>query len=136
MFSAGLTIRQIRGFRGQQGITLTFKALGAPGPIGRWCEEVIMFTAPDPGGQFCLSTNGSEVPTILYVRTACEEPGTQLACDSGSLETPAAEVEITAQARQTYFIFVDTPTGAPGGSWALSVSSGACGGIVIGGPRD
>ena len=94
-----------------------------PDPSG---EEVIYrFEAPADGA-YCVSSAGSAYDTVVYVRGACEDLGSELACndDSDGLQ---GEVDVQLTAGEDYFLFLDGYNGASFGAYQLLVYQGACG---------
>lgn len=107
---------------------------GSCGGVGP--EEVSVFV-PEESGVYCVKTEGSEIETALYIRAGiCETTDTELACATSRkigpntrpfqrVEAGTAEIEITLEAADTYFIFVDALENR-GGSWVLKISQGGC----------
>jgi len=87
-------------------------------------ETVYSFTAT-AAGTLCARTFGSSYDTVLYVRTACTEQNSEVACNDDATFSQQSQLAFTAVAGQQYFFFVDGFTGASG-SYALTLSAGAC----------
>ncbi len=87
-------------------------------------ETVYSFTAT-AAGTLCARTFGSSYDTVLYVRTACTDAASEVACNDDATFSQQSQLAFTAVAGQQYFFFVDGFTGASG-SYALTLSAGAC----------
>lgn len=85
-------------------------------------DAVHVFT-PASGGIFCMDTVGSDFDTVLYARTACQVPGTQVTCNDDTFGLQS-QIELVLSAGETVFIYVDGFSGS--GSYALNVSEGSC----------
>ena len=101
---------------------------------GAGAEQVVVFNPPADGA-YCLSTQGSQFSTALYVREAvCSDASAEIACGTsrsvrpGMSTTSFATVDIDVQSELTYYIFVDGLSAGSSGPWALSLSSGTCDG--------
>lgn len=81
-----------------------------------------MFTAAEDG-PICVSTAGSDVDAVLYVRAADCDGGADLVCDDGA--GGPARVVFEAEAGVDYFVVLDAAAGA-GGPFALELSAGPC----------
>ncbi|MEZ4463021.1 MAG: dickkopf-related protein [bacterium] len=102
--------------------------VGAPagdrGSCGGAGEEIAhSFVAPE-AGTFCARTDGSDYDTVVYVRTDCGDPATELGCNDDAGGTLQSAVEFQAEAGATYHVFVDGFAGA--GAYALAVTAGPC----------
>ena len=73
---------------------------GGDGP-----ESLFSYT-PSEDGEFCINTAGSEGDTVLYVRTDCANPDSELACNDDS-EDFTAMLSIELSAMTNYYIYVD-----------------------------
>ncbi len=89
---------------------------------GDGAEGVFVFTAAEDG-PVCVSTAGSDVDAVLYVRAADCEGGADLACDDGA--GGPARVVFEAEAGVDYFVVLDAAEGA-GGPFALELTAGSC----------
>ncbi len=88
-------------------------------------EEVWSFT-PDADGTFCVDTQGSDYDTALYVRTDCADEDSQVVCnDDVGGGNFTSNVEISATANTTYFLFVDGYSNEVG-PYNLNITAGAC----------
>jgi hypothetical protein len=101
---------------------------------GAGAEQVVVFN-PRSDGAYCLSTQGSQFPTALYVRKAlCTDESAEIACGRSEAvirdmsTTSFATIDINVQSGVTYYIFVDGLSVGSSGSWALSLSTGTCDG--------
>lgn len=85
-------------------------------------ESVLSLTLPR-GGPVCLDTFGSGYDTTLYVRTACGDAETELACndDTGGVQS---QIGFAAEADTPYFVFMDGFAGE--GDFVLNVTPGEC----------
>jgi len=86
---------------------------------GNGAEVVRSFVAPQ-GGCWRVSTAGSTFDTVLYVRSACDAPDSELACNDDA-EGLQSEVELEAQEGSTYYVFVDGYNAGAQGAYTLSV---------------
>ena len=77
------------------------------------------------GGPVCLTTEGSDFDTVLYVRTDCADAATEVACNDDNGMGLRSTVELDAEAGVTYFVFVDGYSLGQG-EYILTVSEGAC----------
>ncbi len=77
------------------------------------------------GGQVCLTTEGSDFDTVLYVRTDCADADTEVGCNDDNAMGLRSTVELDAEVGVTYFVFVDG-YGIGQGDYILTVSEGAC----------
>jgi len=77
------------------------------------------------GGLVCITTEGSDFDTILYVRTECEDSNSEAGCDDDNGEGLTSSVELDAELGVVYFLFVDGYDEAAG-DYILTVSEGAC----------
>ncbi|MCA9537823.1 MAG: hypothetical protein KC620_02980, partial [Myxococcales bacterium] len=93
--------------------------------VGGGPEVVYSFVSP-ADGQVCLSTAGSAFDTVLYVRSACIDPVTELACNDDAREDLTSGLTLDVAAGAEYYIFVDGYDEAEFGAFSLSVAPGAC----------
>jgi len=71
-------------------------------------DTVLSFTAPTAGAYLC-SLEGTEFDTVLYVRSDCSDPETELECnDDNGGEGLWSKLAVNLDANQTIFVFVDT----------------------------
>jgi uncharacterized repeat protein (TIGR03806 family) len=76
-------------------------------------------------GTYCASTVGSSYDTVLHVRSACNVPSSELACnDDRSGGGLTSEVTFTTDGATPVWIFVDGYDG--NGAYRLAVSPGGC----------
>ncbi len=72
-------------------------------------EAVYRFVAPDDG-EYTFSTEGSDVDTVLYVRSDCDDAATELACQD-DVDTANrryfSRVAVRLRAGQAVFVVVD-----------------------------
>ncbi len=71
----------------------------------------------------CVSLAGSGYDTYLYARTACNVPGTEVACNDDAVGLQS-EIEFMAVSGTSYWLFVDGYNGS--GSYTMTVSPGGC----------
>lgn len=91
---------------------------GAGGP-----SDVIVFTAPATGTyRFETSNLQPGVDTVLAVRSYCQLPGYELACNDNAAGTPESRVFLAMEMDETVFIVVDSVDGASLGTYLLTVS--------------
>ena len=71
-------------------------------------QHIYTFTAPDDGS-YAVQVTGDTFAqlgfAVVYVRTGCADPDTELACDAR--REPNAAVTLNLPAQQTVYIFVD-----------------------------
>ncbi|MCA9524775.1 MAG: hypothetical protein KC549_00580, partial [Myxococcales bacterium] len=90
--------------------------------------EAIYAFAVDQATPICLTTAGSDFDTVLYVRTDCGDPASEVACNDDAVGL-TSQVDVLAEPDQVYFVFVDGFTGAVStnrGDYVLNVSVGPC----------
>ena len=75
---------QVQGMT--EGESVTAGTCGGAGP-----EKVAEFTAPQ-AGRWIFDTEGSALNTVLYVRSVCNEPASELACNDDDQGEPHSEV--------------------------------------------
>ena len=95
-------------------------------PGGGRCAESVYHYRPQQGGPVCVTTEGSNFDTLLYVRREnCESGQAELAC-SDDVEDGAAysELQIQTQAGADYYIIADSWAGP--GRLQLTISEGGC----------
>ncbi len=83
----------------------------------RGSEAVTEFRAPS-AGTYVMIAGG--IDTVLYVRSDCDDPDSEIACDDDGGEGNSSRLELELRAGQTVFIIIDS-FGAAGGEWTLSV---------------
>ena len=83
-------------------------------------EVVFSYRIAEVVGALEFTTEFPEtaVPTVLYVRAACDDPR-DLGCNRGSEETPGTHVRIERPAVGTYFVVVDTSMADQSGVFRL-----------------
>lgn len=94
--------------------------------------EVVFRYRPAAAGPVCARTAGSDFDTVLYVRAACGDPDSQIACHDDvqvGVDSTSA-LTFDAAADTDYFIFVDgyvsAADGPQSGNFVLDLSAGAC----------
>ena len=94
--------------------------LGSTGP-----ERVYRFTLQAPAG---VVAEARGVDTVLYVRSACEESGTELECndDSSPPGSLGSRVALSVLDPGTYYLFVDSLDPSQLGSYTLTVAFDEC----------
>ena len=93
---------------------------GATGP------EAVHAFVPENDGPHCVDTRGSQIDTVLTVRTGtCTGAADEIACNDDTGFAFDSEVGFDAAAGDTYYIIVDTFAGESGG-YALNIREGAC----------
>jgi alpha-tubulin suppressor-like RCC1 family protein len=85
-------------------------------------EQIHAWTAPT-SGRYVISTEGSQIPTTLYVLTTCQANvgNAELACDVSSGTGGRSRVVLQAEKSRTYFIVVDTSPSNALGPYQLSI---------------
>ncbi len=89
---------------------------------GGGAEEVYTFSIAGDS-PICLSAQGVGVDPVLYVRTDCEEPESEVACNDDYIGLDAA-LSLNAEADVTYYLYVDSYNGS--GEYTLDMSVGEC----------
>lgn len=97
---------------------------------GGGSEQVFEFVAEE-SGRFCATTAGSSMDTLLYVRTVCEEPETELGCSDDDEYTDEIGIFTStfgfeAEEGESVFLFVDGWDDAETGDFQLQVFDGSC----------
>lgn len=87
---------------------------------GRGAEAVWAF-ALNADACLRLSTEGSALDTVLYVRTACEDSASEVVCNDDAVGLQSA-VEVEAVAEQVYWVYVDGFAAGAEGDYSLTVS--------------
>ncbi|MEZ4467504.1 MAG: hypothetical protein R3F43_24435 [bacterium] len=106
------------GFRAEGNAASAATHTGSCGGDG--AEDVWLFEAPTAGAwSFSTADPRSVFDTVLYLRTTCDDPATELSCnddggDNGVLSATGAQLE----AGQRVYIFVDAFMN-PAGNYAL-----------------
>ena len=92
---------------------------------GEGVDEVYAFrvTGDTP---VCLNTVGSDVDTVLYVRTNDCAEGAEVACNDDFGDLLASQVQVDAVVDTTYFVYVDTFDEEEVGPYNLNLSIGPC----------
>ena len=94
-------------------------------------EVAFRFTAAQ-AGPICARTAGSAFDTVLYVRTVCDDPDSEVGCndDVPAVGDTTSAVTVQAAAGVAYYVFVDgydsALTGPGQGAFVLELSEGAC----------
>ena len=92
---------------------------GASGP-----EAVYALTVAE-AGSFCLHTEGSDIDTVLYVRTPdCVGEDGEVACDDDGGPGVTSSIELDATPG-TYYVFVDSFSFSLG-AYTLNARAGTC----------
>ncbi|MEZ4469162.1 MAG: hypothetical protein R3F43_33175, partial [bacterium] len=76
-------------------------------------------------GPVCVSTAGSAIDTLLYVRTTCADERSELACNDDDGDALSSAVTLDAVAGTDYWVIVDGYDGAEG-PYLIHVTPGAC----------
>ncbi len=92
---------------------------------GAGAETVYAWTAPE-SGIVCADTYGSAFDTVLYVRGNCASDSSEIACNDDEQDL-LSQVQFSAQAGQTYYLFVDAYDISESGAFTLNIRAGACG---------
>jgi hypothetical protein len=100
------------------------RSAASPDTIFRWRAAA--------AGPVCVRTAGSDFDTVLYVRTACDDAGSQVACND-DVEIgvdPTSQLSFEAIADTDYYIIVDGydsfANGFSAGNFVLTLAAGAC----------
>jgi Cys-rich repeat protein len=101
-------------------------AIAAGCGLGARGAEAVYAMAFDGSGEVCVSTIGSSYDTVLHVRTACEDPAAEVACNDDEPDSTASALTLQVVADQTYFVVVDAYARDGGGDYVLDVQPGAC----------
>jgi hypothetical protein len=90
--------------------------------LGR--EHVFTWTAPS-SGNYTLTTEGSDLSTVLYVLSTCDESASspELACDFDSAADGRSSLTLGATAGTTYVIVVDSLHNAGLKSYVLNINN-------------
>lgn len=111
-FAGSGTLRAMTGASSVRG------SCGGAGP------EVGFTLSPRADSIVCVDTQGSAIDTVLHVRSDCDDPATEIACNDDALGYQS-QVEFLAHPGVRYAVFVDS-FGAAGGDVTLNVSDGRC----------
>lgn len=87
-------------------------------------ERVYRWTAPATG-DYTITTEGSEMPTTVYVLDTCRADAgesAELGCSAFAGELIPARITLSATGSQTYYIVVDTRAGTTPGGYILSIA--------------
>lgn len=101
----------------QRSLTTACSDAGAP-------ERAFVFT-PDAAGTFCANTRGSEFNTVLYARTTCDVPATELVCNDNAFEE-TSEIAFEAGPEAPVYLVVDGRDHEQSGAFSLTVRGGTC----------
>ena len=115
---------------------LSFEAAGCA-QTGEAAEAVFRFTPPNDG-VYCADTAGTEFDSVVYIRTDCSDPSSEVACND-SPDYPRVtdgRVHFAATAGEPIFIFVDAYSGLltnlpSSGDAVLALTAGRCDGEPI-----
>jgi hypothetical protein len=111
------------GFGQFQGTTNGAGA-GHRGTCGGQGNERIHALRLDASETICITTAGSAIDTVLYVRAnACHNAAGEVACNDDTRGVQS-QVELRGQAGMEYFVFVDGYMAD--GNYVLNVERGAC----------
>ena len=94
--------------------------------------EAVFTTSFDEAGTVCFDLTGSEYDTVLYIRTACDDPDSEVACNDDNRDITGgtqSAISLDAEAGTQYFVFVDGFSGfgaVSDGAYVLNVTPGAC----------
>lgn len=110
---------------------------------GNGPEQVLSFVAPS-AGRWYFSTDrpGTMFDTVLYVQTACGQPGSEIACNDDGGMGFQSQVAVDLAADQQVFVVLDSFGRAGGeatlafGQASLSALDGPCDGITLICPED
>jgi hypothetical protein len=96
--------------------------LGSCGGNGR--EHVFTWTAPT-SATYTISTEGSDLSTVLYVLDTCAASATnaELACDVNTASDGRSSLTLNTTAGTTYIIVVDSPSNAGLASYVLNITN-------------
>ena len=79
-----------------------------------------------PSANVCFDTAGSDIDTLLYARSACDQANTEIACNDDPVPgVLQSQLSLEVRAGETYFLFADGFRGEAG-VFNLSVEVGAC----------
>ena len=100
-------------------------------------EAVFRFTPPNDG-VYCADTAGTEFDSVVYIRTDCSDPSSEVACND-SPDYPRVtdgRVHFAATAGEPIFIFVDAYSGLltnlpSSGDAVLALTAGRCDGEPV-----
>jgi hypothetical protein len=103
---------------------------GAPALLAASCgggaggEVVYTYRVDAPLDDLVFSTDHDETlsPTVLYVRTVCDEPN-DLACNRGSMAVPGASVRLAGVEPGLLYVVVDQGARDGGGPFKLTVEA-------------
>ncbi len=98
---------------------------GQQGSCGGRGPEDAYVASFDNAGTVCITTAGSDYDTLLYVRTGCDDPDSEVACNDDRVGLQA-QVEIEADANTDYYIFVDGFGANSFGDYSLTIVEGEC----------
>jgi len=120
--------REILQFGAYLGDTVEAAAVqGAACGAGARGREAVFGLEFEEDTQVCLTTVTSAIDTVLHVRTDCDDPETEVACNDDHADGDTSSgLTLDAAAAQHYSIFVDAFGIDEGGDYALTVIPGAC----------
>ena len=102
---------------------VTQQESSARGSCGGAGAEVVYTFSVAGDSPLCLSTDGADYDTVLYVRTECGDPESEVACNDDYIQFSSA-LTLNAQANTPYYLFVDSF--GQSGEYDLHLSVGAC----------
>jgi hypothetical protein len=126
----GIAVAQL----GEQMGTTIGAGADSEGSCGQTAEspDVALRFRALQAGPICARTAGSAFDTVLYVRTACDDPDSEVGCndDVEAGVDPTSKLTVQAAAGVDYFVFVDgydSLASGPGqGAFVLELSAGVC----------
>lgn len=89
-------------------------------------EEAAFAFVAETAGTYCANTIGSEFDTILYARTSCGDPSSELDCDDDGADGATSQLEFSAAPGTPVYLIVDGYDELEFGNYALTVSAGTC----------
>ena len=99
--------------------------------LGSDGREIVHSVTFDEATTVCATTEGSDFDTVLYVRSGCEQPGTEVACDDDGGEGTTSVVEFEAAADTEYFFIVDGYSSSHYGNYSLQLIAEACDAFLL-----
>ena len=117
----------LNGFGAVNGTTLG-AANGFAGSCGGdLAPEVVYAVVVPQAGEICVSTTGSAIDTVLYVRTGDCVNGPEAGCNDDAADL-TSEVTVRVVDANPVYVFVDGFDGEEG-DYTLTVSAGPCAGV-------
>ena len=93
------------------------------GSCGGTRSETVYTFSLEGDSPICISVDSPEFDPVIYVRTDCGDPDSEVACNDDFIGSSSA-LTLNAQANTNYYLFVDSFQGT--GSYTLDVSVGTC----------